>query len=251
MQWKRSLCLNPVISGTVLENREPNLPPTHDLHVILRQLTSTGSICPVLSPEGLRWIPYSSGWRIKFLMIHYSNQCHLLLLHLMGKAPNWDLEDPNVISISPEMALALTSRIVPNPPKLGCLSLQKHQPFQLCYPLLSPCAVCWACTDSALDRETELMKWHWANGEDLAPRERSEPSCLSFPPHKIADVPCSCARYRRSHIWKTSSSYADCRCWDGDWETKTPKWIPYLMGERHSPQGCLLMLFIVLGALAP
>jgi len=110
--------------------------------------------------------------------------------------------------------------------------------------------MCWGHTASELDKETKLMKWHWANGEDLIPRVCSEPSHLSFPLHKISDVPCSCMWYLRSHIWKTSSRYAKCRHWDGDWETKTPKGIPYLMGERHCPQGHLLNLFIVLGALA-
>jgi len=34
-------------------------------------------------------------------MVHYSSWCHLLLLHLMSKAPNWHLEDPKFISILP------------------------------------------------------------------------------------------------------------------------------------------------------
>lgn len=145
------------------------------------------------------------------------------------------------------LALAPASGMASHATKPRCLSLWKHQPFQLCYPLLSSFAACWGRTASELHREPKMTKRHW----NLLPRVCSEPSRLFFPQHKISDVPCSCAWYPRSHIWKTSSRWANCRRWDGDWETKTRKWILYLMGERHSPQGHLLKLLAMLGAVAP
>lgn len=112
----------------------------------------------------------------KIVMVHYSNQCHLLLLHLVDKASNWGLEDPNVIFFSP-ICSAPASGMASHATKLRCLSLWKHQPFQLCYPLLSSFAVCWGSTASELLIEPKMMKWHWTFRQGCAQSHRAS----SFP----------------------------------------------------------------------
>lgn len=179
-------------------------------------------------------------------MVHYSNQCHLLLLHLVDKASNWGLEDLNVIFFSPICSgTSLWKGITCHQTEVSQFMeasavLAALSPSVILCCLLGPYSL-WAAHRTQND-EMAL---------DLPPRVCSEPSCLFFPQHKISDVPCNCVWYLRSHIWKTSSRWANCRHWDGGGEMKIRKWILYLMGESHSPQGHLLKLLAIFGAVTP